>query len=69
MVLNFKRIILARFISMKLDHLIFTCSGSVVRPIISPSRGEDSGSNPGRSIKTFFYINLIINPNFKLIKI
>lgn len=28
----------------------YSCSGSVVRPIISASRAEDSGSNPGRSI-------------------
>ena len=52
---------------MKLDHLIFTCSGSVVRPIISPSRGEDSGSNPGRSIKTLSILTFnnqsyILNP-------
>ena len=30
----------------------YSCSGSVVRPIISASRAEDSGSNPGRSIYT-----------------
>ena len=30
------------------------CSGSVVRPIISAFRAEDSGSNPGRSILPIF---------------
>lgn len=29
---------------------IFSCPVGVVRPIIQPSRGWDSGSNPGRGI-------------------
>ena len=29
------------------------CSGSVVRPIMSAFRADDSGSNPGRSILNF----------------
>lgn len=29
---------------------VYNCSCSVVRPIIPPSRGGDSGSNPGRSV-------------------
>lgn len=32
---------------------ILNCSGSVVRPIISDFRSEDTGSNPVRSINLF----------------
>ena len=35
---------------------LVSCSGGVVRPIISAFRAEDSGSNPGRSIFTFYQI-------------